>query len=730
MIKALVIGWLLIGSGVCLAQPPNVVTGSEEDPPVEALQIMDGDINQLLAYYEKLSGKILIRDANLQNIPNLRMIVPSGLPRSQVLRLIESTMMLNGCAVVPAEDNMVKIIAAAGKNPRSEGVAIYASLADLPRGDQIVSYYMPLRHISPAEAVPVLQANIMPHQAYGSIVPVPHAQAIVVTDNAATVRQLAKLKDLIDVPPAKLTSQFVALQRADAERVAEAITKLLDSRKTKTQAVPGTAPGQANAAAQGADSAMNERNLVVGDVELLPDARTNRILVITRPVNFDYIKELIEEFDRAVTLTSPYERPLKYVSAGEVLPVLETLLMENGTQQPGGGASQNNQTRRNNTTSQNDSNSATRGTRANTESSLQENQDTAPEAIMVGKTRLVADKQANSIIIIGPPESMDKVRAILDKLDKKPMQVYLSAVIGQLTVGDGTELAVDLLHKFSHAGDFGVAASSKNRSDGFLPNPLDLITSDAFLNAAQGLSIYGTIGSALDYYIKALERTSRFKVVSRPGVFTTNNKVAVISTGQRIAVPSSTLSSLNYSDNGSVVSNIDYTDVLLKLEVVPLINSEREVTLQIRQTNDSVVGSQVVSGNSIPTIGTQAVDTTITVPNKATVVLGGMISEEQKHEETGIPVLKDIPLLGYLFKGANNEKRRTELIIMIQPIVVGDHDELLETSETEKNLNQVGADAERFSRETVMQGDKPASDKAKSAETDVPPSPPRKNTRR
>ncbi|MDR1145973.1 MAG: hypothetical protein LBK71_07560, partial [Verrucomicrobiales bacterium] len=674
-----------------------------DDPPVDALQLMDGDINQLLAYYEKLSGKILIRDANLQNIPNLRIIVPSGLPRSQTLRLIESTMVLNGYAVVPAEDHTVKIIVTASKNPRSEGIAIYANLADLPRGDQIISYYMPLRYISPDEAQPVLLASIVPHQIYGSIVSVPHAQAIVITDNASTVRQLAKLKDLIDVPPAKLTSQFVALQRADAERVAEAISKLLYSRKKVQPTTPGAAVRQTNAAPQSADTTLNERNLVVGDVELLPDARTNRILVITRPVNFDYIKDLIEEFDRAVTLTSPYERPLKYVMAGEALPVLETLLMDSGTQQPQNALQNVQPNRRNNASStrnQNDSDTDTRDNRTNVERTLQENQDTAPEAVMVGKTHLIADKQANSIIVIGPPESVDKARAILDKLDKKPLQVYLSAVIGQLTVGDDTELAVDLLQKFSHAGDFGVASSSKTSRDGFLSNPTDLITPDAFIKAAQGLSIYGTIGSALDYYIKALETTSRFKVVSRPGVFTSNNKVAIIATGQRIAVPSSTLSSLNYTDN--VISNIEYTDVLLKLEVVPLINSEREVTLQIRQTNDSVVGSQLVSGNSIPTIGTQAVDTTITVPNKATVVLGGMISEEHRTEENGVPILKDIPLLGYLFKGTNKENRRVELIIMIQPIVVGDNDELRATSQTEQNFNQVGTDAEHFSQHAEM----------------------------
>src|SRR5690606_9019664 len=137
---------------------------------------------------------------------------------------------------------------------------------------------------------------------------------------------------------------------------------------------------------------MNERSLVAGDVELVADARTNRILVITRPINFDYIKGLIEAFDNAVTLTAPLERPLKYVMASDVLPVLEPLLLENKDSQTGQTGQANRppgqQQTRQQQASSNDS-------RTNTERTLSENQDTAPEAIMVGKTRLIADKQAN-----------------------------------------------------------------------------------------------------------------------------------------------------------------------------------------------------------------------------------------------------------------------------------------------------------------------------------------------
>ena len=129
--------------------------------------------------------------------------------------------------------------------------------------------------------------------------------------------------------------------------------------------------------------------------------------------------------------------------------------------------------------------------------------------------------------------------------------------------------------------------------------------------------------------VRALESTSRFRVVSRPSVFTSNLKKAIIASGQEIAVPTNIQSSVNSvtQGNAGLVTNsqVQYKNVTLKLEVVPLINSEREVDLDIVQKNDEVNGSTIIDGNAIPTIATRYVKTHVTVPNQATLVLGGLI---------------------------------------------------------------------------------------------------------
>lgn len=669
---------------------------SGDEPTV--LDQFNGPVADILPIYERMTGKILIRDANLAG-PNLSIVVPQPIPKSEAIRLIEAVLQLNGYSLVPGEDNTVKVLnAASNKSPRSEAIPLYATISALPKGDQVVSYFMPLSYISPSDAAKVFTEHIKPH-AYASFVQIPNAQALVVTENASVVRNLAGLKELIDVPPAKVASEFVKLERADAERVVEILNKLLESRKggggegTTPAPPPPGPPTSRGAAATGfsaASAGLYEKNLVIGDVQLVADPRTNRILVVTRPVNLDYITGLIHEFDVATKLTEPLEIPLRYVTAAEVLPVLQAVLTETKDAAASTG------------TAARGAAPAAAPTTGTADRIAAPTADTGPESVVVGKTRLIADKKVNSILVLGPLESAEKVRTVLARLDKRPMQVYLSSVIGQLNLNDGSEFGVDLLQKFIRTGDHGVKSSGfstgmRTRSGALdlVPDPKTLLTGAA-IPLASGLTLYGAIGSTLDLYVKALETSNRFKVLARPVVYTTNNKKAVISSGQKVAVPTSTLSSLSTgaTNNTAVSASIDFKDVVLKLEVLPLINSNKEVTLQIAEKNDSIVGSQTISGNVIPTIGTQEINTTITVGNNATVVLGGLITETASRATTGVPWISRIPLIGNLFKDTQKSTQRTELIILIQPTVIESDEDLLRAGKSETYRTVVGSEAE------------------------------------
>ncbi len=725
------------GGAVVFAQQP--VQPSTPVPPPEApstgpavadaqqqvsLNFQNSPVSDILSLYEDLTKKRLIRDSAVSQGAPLTIAVPADVPKSDAIRLIEASLLLNGYTFVEVDDKTLKILGPA-KFPRSQGIPIYSSPSMLPQGEEVVSYFMKLSFISPQDAAQLFTQVISPPNAFTSFTPVPNAQAVMITENVPVIRKLIELQTLIDVPPAKVITEWITLKRADAEKVVETLQALLEQRDENAAKAPGQAqpgqPPQVDAQGQiiqtstgGASGAGQfESSLVIGETQLVADPRTNRILVVTRPVNFPYIKDLIEQLDAPVPLDDVLERPLQFVAASDVLPVLSDLLSD-GEDQGGtggtGGTGGSRGTRGDGSiiqpgTGQGIGSSegfGTGGGLSRADRIKEPTADVAPESVIIGKTKIIADRSANSIIVIGPPDSRQKAAQLLDMLDVRPRQVYIAAVIGELNLTDEMEFGFSYFLRYMNNGEgTGLAGSLINSvltPNTNLPVAGDLIRPQLFQNL-QGLTVYGTIANAVDVYARALESTGKFKILSRPVVYTTNNKKAVISSGQQIPYASSTLTSQTLSGttvnpNTGITANITYKDVLLKLEVLPLINANKDVTLVIVQTNNNVLGEQNFGGgNTAPIISAQELTTTVTVPSGGTVVLGGLIVERMQADDSGLPFLMRIPVLGYLFKQTSREVRRQELIVLLQPTVVENNEELARASWQERYRSELGDEA-------------------------------------
>ena len=740
--------------GAARAPAPDMVAPDE-------IQFPNNPVSDFLAVYERKKGVPLIKDSSLlAGGGNLSLTLNQPVSTEDAIRLLESTLLLNGYALI-AVDNpnyssaggegkkkekgpggapgagtekpwAIKVInTVGGKNPRSEGVFLAQNPEELPTGEVITSYVMQLDNLSAAEAVPIFEQFITLHP-YGSLVPVPLSNQVLITENSTLIRRLLDVKKLVDLPRT-LDREFVSLEQANADRVVELITKILEKRsENKTGgevaraatgqpvATPGgpAVPGpQGGAISSGTASA-------VGDVQLIADTRTNRILVIADKSSLEFIKKLIQEFDVAVEIGDPYEQPLNYVAASDMLPILADMLKEEGEQEGAGGGGTRTtspgiatDTPRNAPSSGGGSGGVSGSGRLG---SLKEpGEQQAAESVIVGKTRLIADNRANSILVIGQPEAREKVKSILERLDKRPMQVYLATVIGQLLVTNDDEFAVNILQKYIGGPRTGAASvaggkpfisgtktvygtdvngnPTRQTQDGITPTSPMVATlgqmSQVAVGALPGMQIATFILGSIDLYINALTATNRFRIASRPSVFTANNKKAVIYNGKKIAVPTSTVTTLGAggsanTTSGSQQSNIQYQDVVLKIEVVPLINSEREVSLQIIQTNDTVSqnSTNIGGGVSVPEINTQELTTTVTVPDRSTILLGGLITQIDAKNTAGVPFLSTIPLMGNLFKSTSDKTDRQELVVMIQPSVVQDVPEMREISKTERDL--------------------------------------------
>lgn len=694
------------------AVPPPAGTAARPGPSPElvTLQYPNSDVQDVLHLYESLTGKKLVMDNFVQGKVNI--FISKPVPRDEAVKIVEMSLLLNGYSLIPAGGEIMKVVFAQSKNPRSVGIPIISEEGDLP-DNRIVSFLFKLRYADPIELQQVLVQYLSPPQAYTSFLALPKASAILITENSSVIRTLIHIIEQVDVPPAEVQSEFIKLYRADAQKVVDMLKDVFDKGagqpgqpgapgavrpvRPAAPAPPQLVPAESDV---GALTALSEDSIVMGKIKLAADVRTNRIHVITRPSNLPLVRKLIAQFDENVEFAKPVTRALRYISAAEVLPVLVQALTEPGTNEQGGAAgvapgqppnAVGQAPRRNNGLSNSASTSGDfggggsgggGGLNVSEELSTQA-VDTKPQAVTIGNAKIIADQRSNSIIVLGNREVVVKVGKILDEMDVSSPQVALSTVIGELTLSNNEDFGVDYFERFKKLeGPQSNGARSTGGIGGIARNGgLNGATFDAlrgflpFAAAAStgGASVFLNAGFGLSAIVHALDATGRFKTISRPTVFTSNNKKAIIASGQEIPIPVNTISN---ATGGSLIntglsqqSNIQFKKIALQLEVVPLINSEKEVSLDILQKLDSIAGNVNISGNPIPTIQTRYIKTTVTAPNCSTIVLGGLIQEDDRKDQSGIPVLSKIPVVGALFRNTSKVKSRRELIILMRPEV-------------------------------------------------------------
>jgi general secretion pathway protein D len=676
------------------------------------LQYPNSDVADVLRLYETLTGKKLIMDNFVQGKVNIFLTKP--VTRDEAINIIEINLLMNGYSLVPSEGDIVKVIGT-GRNPRNSGVPLISDEADIPEGEHVVSFLFKLHYADPTELQQVLGQYLSPPQTYTSFLALPKSSSILITENSSTIRNLVHIIEQIDIPPAQVVSEFIKLERADASKVVEMLKDVFDKGTQTTgpsgqpggvRAVKPPVPGQPPIQQVqiegdlGAFTALSEDSIVVGKIKLAADVRTNRIHVITRPINMPFVRKLISEFDANVEFAKPVTRPLRYISAADVLPVIVQALTEPGMNQQGGAsetgnpaAPQQQAQRRTASTAPSNFDSSQNGNSSGSQNFSEELStqavDTTPRAVTIGNAKIIADQRANTIIVLGNRDVVIKVEKLLDEMDVKAPQVALSTVIGELTLNNEQDVGFDYFLRNHNrvagttnftgippfAGGGTVNTSPPPTTiGGSVFNPGNILSfTQLATNAASGANVYLAAGNTLAAVVHLLDTTGRFRVISRPMVFTSNNKKAIIASGTEIPVPVSTLSNFingqSTQSNIGQQSNIQFKKVALQLEVVPLINSEKEVTLDILQKLDSVADSTIIDGNAIPNIATRYIKTTVSAPNCSTIVLGGLITDNKRISKSGVPLLSRLPLIGGLFRETNKTNNRSELIVLMRPEV-------------------------------------------------------------
>jgi general secretion pathway protein D len=302
-----------------------------------------------------------------------------------------------------------------------------------------------------------------------------------------------------------------------------------------------------------------------------------------------------------------------------------------------------------------------------------------PDQIQVfGQTKIIADQRSNSLLIFATQADMERIKAVVAKLDVLLSQVLIESVVIDYSLGPNTfNFGVSVAQnpkKFPGTNPQIQGGGGMNNGQTFLNFANNLLSATNASNGVfgnglpGGLSYFGSIGPTWDVALQALAADSHASIIQRPRIQTSQAKPAQFFVGDTVPYVTSTY---NYGGINGNQSSYSQLSVGVELDVTPFINPDGLVVMDIQQEIDDLNGTTTIAGvGDVPNTIKRTLNTEIAVKDKDTVMLGGFIKNKKSTSRSGVPFLMDIPLLGNLFSQRNDSKQREELIILIRPTVL------------------------------------------------------------
>jgi general secretion pathway protein D len=275
-----------------------------------------------------------------------------------------------------------------------------------------------------------------------------------------------------------------------------------------------------------------------------------------------------------------------------------------------------------------------------------------------GEVKVIADKETNSLLILAAPSDYEVVESAIRKLDIVRRQVLVEVLLAEVTLSDDLEFGIDW---FIHA---------RNNTSGFLNSrgTLPATAADAVASGFRGLQLVNLTGGEVRAVLQALGKDNKAQVLAAPQVMVLDNEKAEIKVGDRISVQTQQQSGVTTG----VLNSYQYLETGVLLAVTPRINSGGMVTLEINQEVSQADPASVSAANPNPNVGTRNARTSVAVASGESVVLAGLIRENNGRSTRGLPLLSKIPVLGAIFGTQSYNRARTELVMVVTPRIVSD----------------------------------------------------------
>lgn len=283
---------------------------------------------------------------------------------------------------------------------------------------------------------------------------------------------------------------------------------------------------------------------------------------------------------------------------------------------------------------------------------------------ILGTTKIIADIRSNSLLVFASRQDMEMIKDIIAKLDVVLAQVLVETIIMDVALGSSLDLGVSALQPVT-------TKSSASGAGGMNANKFFDFQNASATNAlgqllGSGLRYFGNFNDDIYVTIEAMAQDGKANVIQKPRIQTSHATPASIFIGETVPYISGTY----YNYSGSPSSSYQQLKVGIGLDVTPFINADGLVVMKIQETIDEVGDYVEIDGNQVPKTTSRTLSAEVAVKDKESILLGGFIRNRDASTKSGVPILKDIPLLGYLFRSTNSEKERKELIVLMRPSVL------------------------------------------------------------
>ena len=587
---------------------------SQAKPAYITMNFKDVDLQVFIKFISELTGKNFLIDPGVKG--TVTIISPQKVTVDEVYKVFLSVLEVNGFTVLEA-GQVSKIIPTAAA--KTKAIETFLEKKLRTPEDKIVTQMVPLTHADALNLARLLASLV---EKTGLLVPYAETNTLIVIDTLSNINRLVRIITELDVPGDE-EIWVTQLKYAKAADLAKNLATLFQERR-------GAAAG-----------AGQQAGLVRADLKILPDDRTNSLVVLAGPNPMAKIRLLVDKLDQRQA--RPRENIHIYSLQNAVAENLAKVLMEI----PGKGT-----------------------------------KDEKAKAAPVSKdVQISADKATNTLVIIAEPEEYAILQAVIKKLDEPRPLVYVEALIMEVSASKALDLGVEWRVGNTYDGGYGADKSGGvwfGGSRGGDTPIADAIATGAIAGLPAGFAA-GVIGKGITLgsitfptiaaFVRAVKTDSDFNVISTPQILTLDNEEASIEVGQNIPFVTQVVEQSQTLDRP--IQNFQYKDVGVTLKVTPQINEDGFIRLKVEESVKAVISQTALQGSVLaPTTTYRTAKTSIMVKDGETAVIGGLIEARLDRGKTQTPCLGDIPAFGWLFKTTNDRDEKTNLMVFMTPRVV------------------------------------------------------------